>query len=642
MRPGRLPVGAEVIPGEGIHFRVWAPRHARVAVEWEAPGDVSGKPASGRLDLAAESGGYHSGLLPAASAGTRYRYRVGEALRADPASRFQPEGPHGPSQVVDPTSFAWTDGAWQGPAPDDRVIYEMHLGTFTPEGTWQAAAEQLAALADLGVNVLEILPVNDFPGRFGWGYDGVNLFAPCRLYGTPDAMRAFVDRAHALGLAVILDVVYNHLGPEGNVLPEFSDDYFSKGEPTEWGACLNFDGEDSGPVREFVLANVGYWIAEFHLDGLRVDATQSLFDRSREHILAAIAARVRAAAGSRRTFVVGENEPQDVRLIRPASEGGCQLDAIWAEDFHHVAMVAATGRREGYYRDYRGVPQEFVSLARHSLVYQGQWNPRQSKRRGTPTRGLDPGAFVVFLQNHDQVANTSRGVRFHELTDPGRYRALTALLLLVPQTPMLFQGQEFAASSPFFYFGDLDPGLAGLIRRGRYDFLSQFPSLATSAMQARIARPNDPATFARSKLDPGERQRHAEDLNLHRDLLRLRRSDPVLRDRRGGGLDGAVLGPEAFVLRVFGPGAGGDDRLLIVNLGPDLALLPASEPLLAPAPGALWETRWSSEDPRYGGHGVAVLPPEENWCVTGHAAVVLGPAGDENPNDTERPTRAPR
>jgi maltooligosyltrehalose trehalohydrolase len=499
----------------------------------------------------------------------------------------------------------------------------MHIGTFTPVGTWRAAEAELPALAELGVTVIQVLPVGDFPGRFGWGYDGVDLFAPTRLYGTPDEMRRFVDRAHSLGLAVILDVIYNHFGPDGNYLPKYSDKYLTDRYQTEWGQAIRYDGEDSAPVREFILANAGYWIDEFHIDGLRLDATQSIFDHSSEHILAAIGKRVRTSARGRRTFIVAESEPQDTRLVRAMEQGGYGLDGIWSEDFHHVAIGAVTGRREAYYSDYHGTPQELVSLARHGVLYQGQWNPRQGKRRGTPSWGLEPSKFVNYLQNHDQVANTNRGERFHRLTDPGRYRALTALFLLLPEIPMLFQGQEFAASAPFFYFGDQKPELAELMYRGRQDFLSQFPSMATAQQKSRIPRPDDPATFARSKLDLSERERHAEAYALHCDLLRLRRDDPGLRVRGRGTLEGAVLGPGAFVLRYLADG--GDDRLLLVNLGPELVLSPASEPLLAPPAKALWSMLWSSEDPRYGGGGVAAMTPEENWNLTGHAAVVMRP-----------------
>src|SRR4051794_23398872 len=471
--PRRRPVGAEPLDAGRTHFRVWAPARKRVAV---VIGDAV-------TELSAEADGYFSAEANAGP-GATYRFRLDEDdyLYPDPASRFQPQGPHGPSEVIDPGAFRWTDRTWKGLSPRGRVIYELHVGTFTPEGTWAAATEQLPRLAELGVNVVEVMPVADFPGRFGWGYDGVNLYAPCRLYGEPDAMRRFVDRAHASGLAAILDVNYNHFGPEGNYLPRFSPAYFSSRYMTEWGEALNFDGEDSGPVRSYVLGNAAYWVEEFHLDGLRIDATQSLSDTSDEHIIAAIARRVREAAGGRRTLVVGENEPQDSRMVRPLDRGGYGLDALWVDDFHHAAMVAATGRREGYYADYRGTPQEFVSACRRGFLWEGQWNVRQGKRRGTSSAGGDRARFVFYLQNHDQIANSARGDRLHQVTSPGEYRALTALLLLGSGTPYLFQGQEFASSSPFLYFGDLEPKVAEEMHRGRRSFVKQFASLATPEM----------------------------------------------------------------------------------------------------------------------------------------------------------------
>jgi maltooligosyltrehalose trehalohydrolase len=499
----------------------------------------------------------------------------------------------------------------------------MHIGTFTPAGTWEAALGELPALAALGVTVLEIMPVADFSGCFGWGYDGVNLFAPTRLYGTPDDCRRFIDRAHTLGLGVILDVVYNHLGADGNFLAQFSPEYFTDRYTTDWGQAINYADEHAGPVREFFLANAGYWIEEFHFDGLRLDATQNIYDTSVDHILAAIVRRVRHAARGRATLLVAENEPQHTKLVRPPERGGYGLDALWNDDFHHSARVALTGRRGAYYRDYQGTPQEFISALKWGYLYQGQRYTWQQQRRGTPAFDLKPATFVTFLQNHDQIANSGRGRRCHVLTSPGRYKALTALLLLGPGTPMLFQGQEFAASSPFCFFADVTGELAQLTRQGRATFLAQFPNLAHPDMQACLPDPTDPQTFADSKLDLSERQHHAEMYALHRDLLRLRRTDALFRSQRPGGMDGAVLGPEAFVLRFFG--AHNDDRLLVVNLGSDLHLDPAPEPLLAPPEGMDWTILWSSEDPRYGGDGVIPLEDEDNWHLPGHAATVLRP-----------------
>jgi maltooligosyltrehalose trehalohydrolase len=620
----RLPVGADVLPDGGVHFRVWAPARRAVSVVIEA--------GAGRepVPLTAEGNGYFSGRAPGGSrgagAGTLYRYRLDDRpnLYPDPVSRFQPDGPHGPSEVIDPRSFAWTDHGWTGRGLEGQVIYELHIGTFTPEGTFAAAAEKLPALADVGITVVEVMPVADFPGRFGWGYDGVALFAPTRLYGRPDDFRRFVDRAHALGLGVILDVVYNHFGPDGNYLKEFAPAYVTDRYKNEWGEAINFDGPDAGPVREFFVANAGYWIDEFHLDGLRLDATQSIIDNSPEHVLAPLARRVRAAAGGRSVILVAENEPQHVKLVRPQEQGGYGLDMLWNDDYHHSARVVLSGHNEAYYSGYRGTAQEFVAAARWGYLYQGQRYGWQGKRRGTPTFGLEPERFVNFMENHDQVSNSAKGERCHLLSSPGTYRAMTALTLLLPGTPMLFQGQEFAASSPFLYFADHKPDLAKLVSTGRAKFLAQFPTIALPQMQAALADPADPRTFERCKLDWSERERHAAVLALHRDLLRLRREDPGLRTRGPGTFDGAVLGPDAFALRFLTGGA--DDRLLLVNFGRDLRLPSAPEPLLAPPEGLAWEILWSSEDPHYGGYGTVHPDDEQGWRITGQAAVLLRPA----------------
>ena len=611
----RLPIGAEPLSDGGVHFRVWGSRCREVSVEIEGLGST---------ELQAEADGYFSLRSLSAKAGMRYRFRLdpGEAALPDPASRFQPEGPHGPSVIIDPGAFAWTDPTWRGVPREQLIIYEMHIGTFTPEGSWEAAPRELPALAELGITCLEIMPVAEFAGRFGWGYDGVDLFAPTRLYGRPDDFRHFIDRADALGIAVILDVVYNHVGADGNHLKSFSAAYFTDRYENEWGDAINFDGPDSGPTREFFIANAGYWIDEYHLDGLRLDATQQIFDRSDDHIIAAIVRQVRSMGRERTTFVVGENEPQQARLLRPAQSGGYGLDSLWNDDFDHSAMVALTGHHEPYYSDYQGRPAEFVAAAKHGLLYQGQRYQWQQKPRGTPTLDLSAECFVVFLQNHDQIANSGTGERCHTLTSPGRLRAMTAYLLLMPGIPMLFQGQEFAASAPFFYFADPCNELSRSVREGRRTFLAQFPSLATNQMQAKLTDPGDTETFRRSVLDLGERQRHASSYALHRDLLALRRMDPVL-GQRPCRIDGVALTEDAWVLRFFSEG--GIDRLLIVNLGRDLLLGPAPEPLLAPVDGQAWQLLWSSESPVYGGSGGPTQDEHGDWLIPGQAAVVLAP-----------------
>lgn len=612
----RLPIGAEVLTDGAIDFRVWAPRCRKVEVIID-DGTV--------IKLDAKPKGYFSTQTSRAKVGDLYRYRLdrSELLIPDPASRFQPEGPLGPSMIIDPAQFLWHDSDWKGVRIEGQVIYEMHIGTFTAAGTWKAAGQQLNELEDLGVTVLEIMPVNDFCGRFGWGYDGVDFFAPTRLYGSPDEFRAFIDDAHGLGLAVILDVVYNHAGTSGNFLKEFSLDYFTDRYSTDWGEALNFDGPNSEPIREFFIANGGYWIDEFHLDGLRLDATQNVYDSSKIHILAEIGRRVRQAARGRSTIVVAENEPQDVRLIQSLESGGYGIDALWNDDFHHSAMVALTGHNEAYYSDHHGTPQEFISAAKRGFLYQGQYYSWQGQRRGTWTEGLKPAAFIHFLQNHDQVANFGLGQRVHLMSHPGAYRAMTALCLLSPQTPMLFQGQEFNASSPFVFFADHDSKLASTVKAGRLEFLKQFPSQTNPEMQRRLPDPNEPRSFESCRLDFSERERHHEAYALHRDLLRLRRKDLVIKMQRPGAVDGAVLADDVFVLRFFAED--GNDRLLLVNLGVDCSLTPVPEPLLASPAGFTWQLLWSSEDPRYGGYGAAPSEGESRWFIPGKAAFLLAP-----------------
>ena len=610
----RFPIGAELLPEGGAHFRVWAPKSKSVSVQlWNHLNSFQDL----TVKLKPEADGYFSVLVPEVGEGMFYKFVLDHGAFPDPASRFQPQGPHGPSQMIWP-DFNWTDENWRGVSRRGQVIYEMHIGTFTREGTWSAAENELSKLAKLGATILEIMPIADFAGNFGWGYDGVNLFAPTRLYGAPESFRRFVNRAHALGIGVILDVVYNHFGPSGNYLRQFSDDYFSRRYSNEWGDPINFDGENSTSVREFFLTNAAYWISEFHLDGLRLDATQQIFDSSPRNIIADIVRAARKSAVGRNIFILAENEPQLSKIVRSKSESGFEANAIWNDDFHHSAMVALTGRNEAYYTDYKGTPQEFISAAKHGFLYQGQWYVWQKKNRGTPALDIPAEQFIAFLQNHDQIANSLRGQRLHQLTSPGRSRALTALLLLGPNTPMLFQGQEFAASAPFLYFADHEPKLAEKVVEGRRKFLSQFRSMTSVEMDPFIANPADKNTFARCKLDFSERETHAGIYKLHRDLLRIRKSDFVFHSPRG--LDGAVLGAEAFLLRFFGHD--GDDRLLLVNLGVDLHLSPAPEPLLAPPENSKWNLLWSSEEPIYGGSGT---PPVngENWGIPGHAALVF-------------------
>jgi maltooligosyltrehalose trehalohydrolase len=407
------------------------------------------------------------------------------------------------------------------------------------------------------------------------------------------------------------------------VFARYSPTYFAK-EANQWGDGLKFDGRCSAPVREYFCANAAYWIDEYRFDGLRLDATQSIHDRSPAHIISVLGATARAAAGERRILLVAENEPQRIDLVRSPEEGGYGLDMLWNDDFHHSAIVALTGHREAYYTDYRGGPQEFISAAKRGFLFQGQRYEWQKQPRGTRTDGTRPAAFVNFLDNHDQVANSGDGSRVHARTAPGRFRAMTALMLLMPGTPMLFQGQEFGASSPFLYFADHRPDLAAAVHKGRLEFVSQFPSLASADMQKLMAVPHDPGTFERCKLDWQELVTHASHWRLHRDLIALRKADQAFTVERQGDVDGAVLGPEAFVLR-FAVGPAADERLLLVNLGAELHDGSFAEPLIAPPRAHRWIVRWSSEHPDYGGAGTPDVRIGKS-PVPGHAAIVLAPS----------------
>jgi maltooligosyltrehalose trehalohydrolase len=613
----RLRVGAVPHPAGGASFRVWAPRRGRVEVVIESG------PAAGRaFPLETAGDGWHEGLVREAVPGTLYRYRLdGAGPFPDPASRRQPQGVHGPSQIVDPRAFRWTDQAWRGPSLAGAVIYELHVGTFSPEGTFEGVAKRLEALRDVGITVIELMPIAEFPGRRGWGYDGVDWFAPTRNYGAPDDLRRLVDRAHALGMAVILDVVYNHFGPDGAWWREYAEEWFSKAHRTDWGEALNFDGPGAEGVREHVTANAAMWIDEYHIDGLRLDATQDIQDDSPDPILAELTRVARAAAAGRRVLVFAENEPQVSRIARAVERGGMGLDGLWNDDFHHAARVAATGRAEAYFTDYRGTPQELISTTKWGYLFQGQRYAWQEKNRGEPAFDLEAPAFVTYLENHDQVANTSGGKRLQQLTSPGRHRALTAFWLLGPGTPLLFQGQEWSASAPWHYFCDHEPNLAPLVRDGRADFLRQFPSAAI------FPDPGADDVFAQCRLDWAERERNTAALAFHRDLLRLRREDRTFRAQRRDRIHGAVLAAEAFALRWLGESSA-EDRLLLVNLGGDLAVPAIPEPLVAPPEGARWRLAWSSEDPAYGGSGTPPVDSEEGWRIPGHAAVLLVPGVD--------------
>jgi maltooligosyltrehalose trehalohydrolase len=500
--------------------------------------------------------------------------------------------------VVDPGAFAWSDAGWPGLGPDGLVIYECHVGTMTPEGTFRALIGELPELKRLGVTALELMPVAECPGRRNWGYDGVDLFAPSRNYGRPEDFKELVDEAHRLGLGVLLDVVYNHLGPDGNFLRAFSDHYFTDRHQTPWGDALNYDGPGSRFVRDFVVDNACYWLAEYHLDGLRLDATHAIVDDSPTHLLAELNDRARAAT-PRRVVLVAEDGRNDVRLVRPRAEGGYGLDGVWADDFHHAVRVLLTGEREGYYADYAGTPTEVARALAEGFVFQGQPSPRTGERRGTPVGDEPARAFVFAIQNHDQIGNRAYGERLHHDIDAGRYAAASALLLLAPQTPLLFMGQEFAASSSFMFFTDHEPELGRLVTEGRREEFKGFRAFADPHLRETIPDPQAEETFVRSRLDLRERDANAGIYRLYGDLLALRRDDPVLavQDRRAMAVE--VLGAQTVVVHRW---HGGEHRLLVANFGPSLGIDPA-DPALGGMPRTGATLLLSTAARRYGGTG---------------------------------------
>lgn len=587
-----LDLGAKVRKKD-VLFKVWAPRAEHV--------DMELLPEGRRLTLRKSERGYFSLRVPGARPGLFYQYFLDEeGPFPDPCSRRQPQGPRGPSEIIDPGKFQWTDAHWRGLTLEGQVFYEIHVGTFTREGNFDGVRRQLKKLRASGITVLELMPLADFPGRWNWGYDGVNYYAPCHHYGTPEDLRRIVNEAHALGLGIILDVVYNHFGPDLNTLMRFSGHYCSSKHVSEWGACPNFDGPHSREVREFFIKNVCYWVSEFHMDGFRFDATHSIYDDSPVHFLAEAAARARKAAGRRRLLLIAENECQNTVLIRSPEKGGFGFDALWSDDFHHAVHVALTGKGEAYMSEYSGSAQELLSCVKRGFLFQGQFSDWQKSRRGTPAENYSAASFVFYLQNHDQVANDCLGRRINALTTRARYRALTALLLLGPMTPLLFMGQEYASRRRFMYFSDHRPGLAKQISRGRKHFMDQFPSCKMGAIRGKIPNASQAETFSACKLDPAERKTNLPWDRFHRDLLRLRMTDPLICRQSRDRLDGAVFNKRCFVLRFFQDSKEKSERLLIVNWGSKFHA-PCSEPLLAEPPGKRWKLIWSSSDRRYGG-----------------------------------------
>ena len=534
-RRHRMAFGAELVDG-GVRFRLWAPARSALDIEVTASGQAA------RYPMARRDGGWFECVVPGAAAGARYAFVIDDLRVPDPASRSNPDDVHGASAVVDPASYDWSDGDWRGRPWEEAVIYELHVGAFTDEGTFAAAEGRLDALAALGITAVELMPLAEFPGRRNWGYDGVLLFAPDASYGTPEDLKRFVDAAHRRGLMVLLDVVYNHFGPEGNYLHRYAPQFFTDRHSTPWGSAINFDGADSNVVRDFYVANALYWLDEFHFDGLRLDAVHAIIDDSPVHIVTEIAAAVRAHCPQRHVHLVVENDDNRARLLERGPDRRPRIaDAQWSDDVHHLLHVLATGETDGYYSDFATQPLEQLGRAlAEGFAYQGQASPfRGGRARGEPSAHLPPTAFVVYTQTHDQVGNRAHGERLSRLADEDAVRQAAAIVLLSPHIPMVFMGEEFRASTPFLFFCDFGAELAEAVRNGRRQEFSRFARFSDPAAQAAIPDPNDVATFRSSRLDWSEvsREPHARWRNLYVDLLRKRRQHvvPVLAASARGG-----------------------------------------------------------------------------------------------------------
>jgi maltooligosyltrehalose trehalohydrolase len=531
---------------EGVRFRVMAPRARDVRLVLHDGG------AAGTHALQRCSDGTFAAGIRGAAAGDRYRFQVdGADALPDPASRFQPEGVHGPSQVIDPSVYRWSDDRWRGLPARDLVIYELHVGTFTEAGTFTGARQRLRDLRDTGVTAIELMPVADFGGSRNWGYDGAALFAPARAYGSPDDFRALVDAAHQLGLAVLLDVVYNHLGPEGAYLAHFNPEYITDRYSTPWGGAVNLDGTGSALVRRFIVDNAVHWIREYHLDGLRLDATHALVDTSPRHIVAELADAARGAA--RWPIAIHAEDHRNLAaLLDPVDAGGWGLDGLWADDFHHVVRRLLAGDTHGYYEDFGGTTEELTRTITQGWLFTGQHSIHMNCPRGTDASSVPMRQCIVCLQNHDQVGNRAFGDRLHHAIDAPSWRAASALLLTCPMTPLLFMGQEWAASSPFQFFTDFEPGLGKAVTEGRRREFKAFPAFADDPSAAdRVPDPQAVSTFEASKLRWDERSRppHARTLALYKALLGLRASHPALGASDRCSTDAWARGDDAVLMR---------------------------------------------------------------------------------------------
>lgn len=571
-----MPFGAEIQDDGNVRFALWAPAAHEVEVGILTEDDRR------FVTMQRQANGWFKAVTAAAAVGAQYRFRLdGDIEVPDPASRYQPRDVHGPSEVIDPGRFRWHDADWQGRPWEDAVLYELHLGCFTPAGTLKAAQDKLDYLVDLGITAVELMPVADFPGARGWGYDGVDLYAVESRYGHPDDLKAFVEAAHLRGLMVFLDVVYNHFGPEGNYLYRYAPDFFTDRHHTPWGNAINFDGDTSHWVREFFIHNALFWLEEYHLDGLRLDAVHAILDDSEPDILTELAQRVQAGPGThRQVHLVLENDDNAAHYLLSSDRSGqAGYRAQWNDDIHHTLHVLLTGESQGYYKDYAGNALAMLQRCLTAgFAYQGETSAfRGGQPRGEPSGDLPATAFVGFLQNHDQIGNRAFGERLTRLTDTQRLQAATALLLLQPAPPLLFMGQEWGCTQPFQYFCDLEDALAEAVVNGRRDEFAGFPEFREPTARARIPDPLASTTFERSRLDWSAltQPSHEGWLTLHKTLLELRQRmiRPLLDNGPAQRADAKRLGDAALLVTWE---LGDAFLTLAFNLGDEPVVIPGS------------------------------------------------------------------
>ena len=596
-----MPFGPRRLSDGRVQFRLWAPAQKAPRLQLSDGGTEH------LLTLQPGEAGWFEVTLDKAATGQTYRFRLDDGLCVpDPVSRFQPGDIHGASELIDPAAYRWQHADWRGRPWEEAVIYELHVGSFSPEGSYEGVIRRLDHLIDLGVTAIELMPLADFPGQRNWGYDGVLPFAPDSAYGRPEDLKRLIDAAHGRGLMVFLDVVYNHFGPDGNYLHAYAPTFFTPRHHTPWGDAINFDDDDSATVRAFFIHNALYWLEEYRFDGLRFDAVHAIHDDSKPHILEALAAAVRRRLGhDRHIHLVLENEANQARFLARDAQGHAPAyDAQWNDDFHHAAHVLATGESEGYYTDFSEDPLRLLARClSEGFAYQGDPSLfKQGEPRGEPSAHLPPGAFVNFLQNHDQIGNRALGERLSVMAPAPRLRALTEILLLAPSPPMLFMGQEWASRRPFLFFCDFAGELGDAVREGRRKEFAAFAAFADPAARARIPDPVDPATFAASGLDWAElaQPEPARWLALHRELLRLRAAHVVPLLRTGHPTAAAEITGSLLALDWEWPDGG---RLsLTANLGDDAVACPARSgdaiycsPGADGADGALhgWSVRWT-------------------------------------------------